>query len=163
MTSDNLEKVNTVLQLKQVRRDGAALLKGQEQKDFLKIREKYERQRAGAERLYRHEYKTRVEIAYRDLLTRAGAKQQDFKPRFFGIDRFNRHDLNRQAQLNVRLEHQQTMDRLDRQELRESKSFLEKCSQRKTYLETFKRSAERRREQTRRLKPERRHTPTMSD
>ena len=163
MTTDNLKMINSVLQLKQLHRKGAAMLKGQEQKDFIKIQEKYDHQRVRTEHLYTHEYKTRVQIAHRDLINKAGAKKRDLKPSFFGIDRFNKHDLNRQAQLNVRHDHQQTMDRLDGQELRESKSFLEKSSQRKTYLEDFKRSTDRRRAQTRRQSSERRRSPTMSD
>jgi len=163
MTTDNLKKINLALKLKQVRRDGRALLKGQEKKDFIGIKEKFDGRRTTAEQLYAHEYKTRVQIAHRDLMNRAGAKTTELKPRFFGIDRFNKHDLGRQAQLNVRLDHQQSMDRLDAQELRESKSFLEKSSRRKTYLEEFKNSAERRRTQSRRESPDRRRSPTMSD
>ena len=163
MITDNLKKINLVLQLKQLRREGAAMLKGKEQKDFIKIQEKHDHQRAITERLYNHEYTTRVGIATRKLQDEAGAKKRDFKPSFFGIDCFNKSDLSRQAQLNVRFDHQQTMDRLGGQELKESKSFLEKSSQRKTYLEDFKRSTERRRTQTRRQTSERRRSPTMSD
>ena len=163
MTTDNLKKINSILELKKLRREGSAMLKGPERQDFQRKQEKFDNQRVSAERLYGHEYKTRVQIAYRDLLNKAGAKKLEMKPRFFGIDRFNKHDLNRQAQLNVRLDHQQTMDRLDGQEVKESKSFLEKCSQRKTYLESFKKTAERRRTQTRRQNIERRQSPTMSN
>ena len=163
MATDNLEKINRVLQLKQMRRDGRTLLKGQEKKDFIRIKEKFDKQHTTAEQLYAHEYKTRVEIAYRRLLNQAGSKTLELKPRFVGIDRFNKHDLGRQAQLNVRLDHQQSMDRLDSQELKESTSFLEKSSQRKKYIETFKQSTERRRTQSRRESPERRRSQSMSD
>jgi len=134
MTTDNLEKINSILELKQLRRMGTAILKGQEKRDFEKIQEKFDKQRVVTERLYAHEYKTRVQVAHRDLLNKAGAKTLTLKPTFFGIDRFNKHDLNRQAQLNVRLDHQQSMDRLGSQELSEGKSFLQKCSQRKNIL-----------------------------
>lgn len=163
MTTDNLKKINSILELKQLRRVGSEMLKGQEKKIFQGIQKKIDRQRLDAERLYRHEYITRVQIAHRDLINKAGSKTLELKPRTFGIDRFNKSDLNRQAQLNVRFDHQQTMDRLDGQESRESKSFLSKCSQRKAFLETYKKSAERRRTQTRRQSSERRHSPTMSD
>ena len=163
MSTDNLNNINLALQLKQIRRDGRALLKGHEKSDFGTIGEKFDHQRSNSEQLYAHEYKTRVQIAYRDLLNKAGAKTVELKPRFFGIDRFNKHDLGRQAQLNVRLDHQQSLARLDRQELKESKSFLEKSSQRKKYLESFKQSTERRRTQSRRESPDRRRSQTMSD
>ncbi len=151
------------LQLKTLRREGAAMLNGQEKMDFLKIGEKFDQNRLTTERLYAHEYKTRVQIAYRDLVNKAGAKTFDLKPRFYGIDRFNKHDLNRQAQLNVRLDHQQSMDRLDGQELKESKSFLETSSRRKQYVENFKDATDRRKTHTRRQKSERHRSPTMSD
>ena len=163
MTTDNLKKINLALQLKQVRRDGGSLLKGQEKSDFGRIKEKFDKQRTTTEQLYAHEYKTRVQIAHRDLMNRAGAKTVDLKPRLFGIDRFDKHDLGRQAQLNVRLDHQQSMDRLDAQELKTSTVFLEKSSQRKKYLEDYKQATERRRTQSRRESPERRRSQTMSD
>lgn len=163
MTTDNLKQMNLAVQLKQVRRNGRALLKGQEKKDFIRIKEKYDEPRTTAERLYADEYEIRVQISHRDLMNRAGAKTKELKPRFFGIDRFNKHDLNRQAQLNVRLDHQQSMDRLDGQELKEGRAFLEKSSQRKEYLESFKKSTERRRTQSRRKSAERRRSPTMTD
>lgn len=165
MSSDNLEEINAILELKQMHRFGSNLLKGREQRDFLNIREKYDVRRDQAEQLYRSEYKVRVDIAYRDLLEKAGAKQPDLKPRFYGLDRFNSRDLSRQAQMNVRLDHQQLLDRLDAREMKESRAFLQKCSRAKTYLEEFKQSAERRRSQTRRQSPERRRSqsPTMSD
>ncbi len=163
MTTENLKKINSILELKQLRRVGSAMLKGQEKRDFENIQQKFDKQRVVTERLYAHEYKTRVQVAHRDLLNKAGAKTMELKPSFFGIDRFNKDDLNRQAQLNVRLDHQQSMDRLDSQELSESKSFLQKCSRRKEYLESFKKSTERRRSQTRRESPDRRRSPTMSD
>ena len=163
MTTDNLKKINLALQLKQVRREGRDLLKGQEKKDFIRIKEEFDESRTKAEQLYVDEYKIRVQIAYRDLMNRAGAKTTELKPRFFGIDRFNKHDLNRQAQLNVRLDHQQSMDRLGSQELKKSTSALQKSSQRKKYIEIHKRSAERRRTQSRRESPERRRSQTMSD
>ncbi len=163
MTTDNLKKINLALQLKQLRRNGRALLKGQEKKDFIRIKDKHDRQRTTSEQLYAHEYKTRVQIAYRRLLNRAGAKTPELKPRTFGIDRFNKHDLGRQAQLNVRLDHQQSMDRLDGQEMKDSRSFLEKSSQRKKYFESFKQTTERRKTQSRRESPERRRAQSMSD
>ena len=163
MATENLKKINLPLQLKQVRREGRALLEGQEKTDFGRINEKFDYQRVRTEQLYRHEYKTRVEIAHRVLMNRAGAKTPELKPRFFGIDRFNKFDLNRQAQLNVRFDHQQSMDRLDSQELKESKTFLEKSSQRKKYLADHKQATERRRTQYRRESPERRRSQSMSD
>ncbi len=161
MTTDNLKKINSVLELGQLRRAGSEMLKGQEKKVFQGIQESHDKLRTDAEQLYRHEYKTRVNIATRKLQNEAGAKKLDLKPSFFGIDRFNKSDLNRQAQINVRLDPQQTMDRLDAQEMKKSQSFLSKCSQRKIFLEIYKKSAERRRTQTRRQGHDRRHSQTQ--
>ncbi len=175
MTTDNLDQVNAALKLNNIRRAGVAVFKGQERegqkhksqelKDFENISEKFDKRRTDTERLYRAEYTTRVEIARRALIDKAGSKVRDFKPSFGMIDRFNSRDLTRQAQLNVRSDHQRSMDRLDSQELKESETFLEKSSQRKKYIKDFKHSSERRRTQSRRESPERRRSPsqTMGD
>lgn len=162
MTTDNLDKLNHIFRLKSIRREGPELLKGREREDFTNIAEKFDKHRTSAEQLYRAEYKTRVEVERRALMDRAGSKSWDHKPVFGMVDKFNRRDLTRQAQLNVRADHQRTMERLDRQELNETEGFLDKSSRRKEYLEAFKQSSGRRRAQTRRESVERRRSPSPS-
>lgn len=163
MTTDNLKKINSILELKQLRFRGSAILEGQEKTEFGRIQQKIDKQRVSAERLYSYEYRTRVDIAYRDLLNRAGAKTRELKPKYFGIDRFNKHDLSRQAQRNVRLDHEQSMDRLNALEMKESRSFLNTSSKRKAYVEGFKQATQQRRGEERRQSRQRRRSPTMSD
>lgn len=165
MTTDNIKKINAILDLKHLRREGAAMLEGQEKKQFVAIQEEFDKDRIDAEQSYRHEYKVRVDIAYRDLLTRSDANIPKPRPPMFSRGRASTHDLNRQAQTNVRFDHQQSMDRLDAQEMKQSKGFLEKSSRRETYIEEFKKPSERRRSETRRQSPERRRSlsQTISD
>lgn len=162
MPSDDLKKLDVKLQLKQISREGSEALEAEEKKAFESISERYEKMRIKEEQLYRAEYKTRVEVERRNLIDKAGSKTIQPAPRFAFGDRFNNRDLTRQAQLNVRSQHNQTMGRLDAQELKESKTFLEDSSKSKEFKEVFKQSAERRRSETRRQSPERRRTPTES-
>lgn len=163
MSGDNLDQVKRELRLRELRSVGEEVLQGRELHDFLGIKEKINARRLATEELYQSEYKTRVEVAYRDLLNDAAAKKLDHKPSFFGIDRFNKSDLMRQAQRNVRFDHHRSMERLDDLELKQSESFLDKCAQRKSVREAFKKTAERRRRHERRQNPDRRHSPTMTD
>ena len=162
MTESNLEAIQRELKLRELRRTGQKLLKGQERYDFIGIREKHDRARDETEELYRKEYRMRTDVAYQMLLRKAGALKPALKPRRFGIDRFNTNRLLNAAQQLVRFEHDRTMKRLDEREIADSTAFLEKCSQRKDYLEAFKQSADRR-TQERRHGPQRGPSPTMSD
>lgn len=157
MSENNLDALQRELKLRKVRQDGKRLLKGHELHDFLGIQEKQDRTRDETEKLYRDEYKIRVDVAYKMLLRKSGAKTREFSPPGFGLDRFNTRKLTRDAQMLVRFEHQRTMTRLDESELKQSTAFLEKCSQRKSYVEAFKQTSERR--QSERRSP----SPTISD
>lgn len=163
MSENNLDAIQRELELRKVRRDGAQLLKGRELYDFQTIREKHDHQRTETERLYQAEYKIRTDVAYQMLLRKTGSPKPVLKPRFFGADQFSTRKLNQNAQRLVRFQHEQTMARLDKSELTECSSFLDKCSERKRYVEQFKASSDRRRTQLRRQGSERRNTPTISD
>lgn len=162
MTESNLEAVQRELKLRELRRTGQKLLNGRERYDFIGIKEKYDRARDDTEELYRKEYKIRVDVALRVLMRKAASKAPEYKPPFFGTDRFNKQKLQLQAQRIVRHEHVKAMARLDDREIAESAAFLEKCTQRKAYLDAFKQSADRR-AQERRKGPARGPSPTMSD
>lgn len=165
MVTENIDKLSTVFKLRSIRRVGAEMLKGSEKEAFKTIHTGFEKERLKADQFYRAEYKTRVEVERRRLIDEAGSHKKEFKPSYGMFDRFNNNDLKRQSQLNVRSDHIRTMDRLDKQELKESEGFLQKSSQRKKYLSDFKQTSERRRAETRRQSPERRRSPsqTMSD
>ncbi len=162
MKESNLDAIQRELELRKLRRSGAETLKDRALHDFLSIREKYDHQRDDTERLYRAEYKMRADVAYQMLLRKAGSAKPELKPRFFGIDQFNSRKLTQNAQRLVRFQHEQTMARLDKNELKESRAFIEKCAQRENYADAFKKSSERR-SQERRQRIERRHKPTMSE
>lgn len=162
MNESNLDAIQRELALRKVRREGAGLLKGRELHDFLSIREKHNQERSDTERVYRAEYKMRVDVGYQMLLKKAGSLKPVHKPRFFGTDQFNTRRLQQHAERLVRFEHERTMARLDESELKDSRIFLEKCSQRRSYAESFNTSKDRR-NQERRKGPDRRHTPTLSD
>lgn len=157
MSESYRDAMQRELDLRKVRQAGLKLLKGRELYDFLGIKEKHDQERDAAEMLYRNEYKLRVDVAYQMLLKRATSKAPELKPRFVGHDRLNPSKLIHNAQKLVRFEHNRTMARLDARELKESTSFMEKCTQRTRYVEAFK-SASR---QTRKHTPT--QSPTMND
>jgi len=162
MTGSNLDALQRDLELRKIRREGAALLKGQERYDFMSIQDKYDHARTETEALYRREYKIRVDVAYQMLMRKAAAHKPELKPPGFGVDRFNKGTLTRDAQRLVRMEHARTMARLDESELRESRKFMEKSSQRQAFAHAFKSSATQR-QQTNGEGPTRGPSPSMSD
>ncbi len=64
MTTDNLKKINAILELKQMRHQGADMLKGREKADFQAIGDKFDDRRVATEQLYRGEYRT-ISLSWR--------------------------------------------------------------------------------------------------
>jgi hypothetical protein len=163
MSSNTLDQLKTTLQLNEARHQGEEILKGRELDDFRSIAKEFDEERSNTDQLYRDEYKVRINTAYQEALREAGSKKMALRPKWLGADKFSTNALMRQAQMKVRHDHNQDLARLDRQELEKTSGFLEKCAQRKEYVEAFKQVSDRRQMQSRRLQPDRRHTPTMSD
>lgn len=165
MDESNLDAIQRELELRKLRREGEKLLKGRERYDFMAIKEKHDHERSETERLYRDEYKMRLNVAYEMCLRKAGSPKPQIKPPIVGggADRFNKNALMRKAEFAVRLAHEKTLARIDQSELKQSRSFLEKSSQRKRFAEQFKSNSDRRQLQKPFTGPNRRHTPTISE
>ncbi len=156
MSHDQGERYRDAMQreinLRKVRKAGQELLQGRELYDFLSIKDGHDKARDTAEMLYSAEYKLRVNVVYKMLLKQATAKARAHKPRYIGSDRLDPNKLTRQAQMIVRFDHEQTKARIDERELSQSKSFMEKCTQRRAFVDSFKSAA----------RPARKHTPIQS-
>lgn len=165
MDESNLDAIQRELELRKLRREGEKLLKGRERYDFMAIKEKHDHERSETERLYRDEYKMRLNVAYKMCLRQAGSPKPAPKPPVLGdrADRFNKTALMRKAEFAVRLAHENSLVRIDESELKQSHSFLEKSSQRKRFAEQFKSISDRRQIQKPFTGPNRRHTPIMSE
>lgn len=159
MSESNLDAFQRELALRKVRSKGRELLNGQERYDFHGIQDKYDRQREETEFLYRSEYALRVDVAYQMLMRQAGSKKPELKPRSIGADKFSPNKLKLEAQKLVRFEHERTMARIDQNELKESRAFLEKSSQRRAYIDAFTEKAK----QSKSEHPARNPSPTLSD
>lgn len=158
MSSDQLKALRQMNTLSKIREFAKKHLTKNEHKAFAGIRARFDNKRIEAELFYKKEYQIRVDVALRLRQDKAGAKNTDYKPRFFGIDAFNTNDLTRLAQTDVRFDHKQSMMRLDAMEFKKCVQFVEKSSQRKKYLEEHKKSTERRAPESRRVQTERRRS-----
>lgn len=101
-------------------------LNGAEWKEFQQIKAKFEEQKLYEQRTFELEYKTRVEVARKRLINKAGEKNRDFKHRWFGSDRFDKDATLRQAKRQVRNEHAALLSHLDKQEMAEVEGLLER-------------------------------------
>lgn len=75
---------------------------------FRAITDAAQRQTVEENESYKADYALRVDKARQDLIRKAGAKTFDH-PTPYGTDRFNKDQINRQAQKNVRHEHERKL------------------------------------------------------
>lgn len=75
-------------------------------------------------------YKREVSQELMRLIDKAGSKEMRLIPKLFGIDRFGKEALTRQAQHNVQRAHHQACQTLSRRENRELQSALSAATSR---------------------------------
>lgn len=134
--------------LASLRREAANKLSGEDWRAFRKIKETIDAGRRFAQRDYALDYKSRVEIERKRIIARAGAKEKSFTPFWSRNDRFDAAATLRQAQRNVRKQHEQVMARLDRREREAVHALLGRAETRNQTRETpkqdFARATDRR-------------------
>ena len=122
------------------------------------ITKRYAREVNKQEKLYKRDYKTRVEKALQARIDKAGAKNLTLKHRLFGSDNFDKAALTRQAHRDVQHDHARRMAQLEIRETQELDTLVATAEQRdaaKQYLrekprKDFKRATERRKRPGRR-------------
>ncbi|MDD9911202.1 MAG: hypothetical protein OXR62_16160 [Ahrensia sp.] len=154
MTSDITQQLKQTYGKAALEREAARNLNGDEWKQFQQIKRKYADLIKFENRAYELEYKTRVEVVRKRLINKAGEKNRDFKHRWFGSDRFDKSDITRQAERQVRDEHRVLLDHLEKKEMAEIDGLLDQAGHRQKQREKpkndFARAADRRDGQERR-------------
>lgn len=86
---------------------------------------------------YRNHYNARINKERKAIIAKRGQMRVVPKPPF-AIDQFSRTSIDRQAQQNVRLAHQQRLNTIDEREVKALKSVIQKPEQRK--MQSFRKS-----------------------
>ena len=124
------EDLKSTFHLATLRNEAAKDLNASEWKKFQQIKTRHDDLRRFEQRAHEMEYKTRVEVARKRIINKAGAKNKDFKHRWFGNDQFDKSATNRQAHRNVRGQHHQLMAGIDKMEARDITKLLDTCEKR---------------------------------
>lgn len=123
------------------------------------ITKRYARETNKQEKLYKRDYKTRVEVALQARINKAGVKDRTFKYRLFGSDNFDKSALTRQAHRDVQHDHSRRISQLASREIQELNVLVSTVEQRdaskqqlrETIRDDFQRATDRR------SRPDRRH------
>ena len=118
------------------------------------IARKHDDLREVEQRNFHFEYDTRVEVASKRLINKAGAKNKDFKHKLFGSDNFDKSAIDRQAKRHVHAEHHNLLGHLEARKLIDLESLMDRSEHREALREKsiseFTRASERRQSQERR-------------
>ncbi|MCP4195979.1 MAG: hypothetical protein GY762_02420 [Proteobacteria bacterium] len=156
MTFDTGKELKNLYTMATLHREAAKTFSGDEWKEFQKIRKDTAELKRFEQRAFELEYKTRVGIARKRLINKAGEKNKDFKHKWFGSDGFDKAAIDSQAQKIVRGEHQKLMTHIDAQEVTKIESLADRSSHRKSMREKpkrdFTKAADRRKGAERRQK-----------
>jgi len=143
--------------LASLRQEAAKILNAKEWKEFQKIRAAHAGIKRVEQRAYEMEYITRVEVARKRLINKAGSKTRDFKHRWFGSDRFDKSAIGRQAHRQVKAQHAKLLGHLENQEIKDVQSLLNACEKRTRQREKpkrdFKQATNRRKDAQQRRQP----------
>jgi hypothetical protein len=139
-----------------LQREAEKTLTPSERVVFQKLTEKHDGRMRFERRRYELEYKTRVEVARKELIDQAGSKGRTFIPIWGGADRFDKAAIDRQAHRQVRHNHEKLMGRMNEAKAAEQDAFLDQCHHRRQQREKprrdFARAADRRSGLDRRVK-----------
>ena len=124
------EEIKRTFDLANLNHQAAKDFNAQEWKSYRKIIEKYDGLRRFEQRTFEVEYKTRVEVARKRLINKAGSKTKEFKHPWFGNDQFDKSAITRQARRNVRGNQNQLIAGIDNQQARETAKLLDTCEKR---------------------------------
>ena len=124
------EQIQETFRRVSLQREAAHGLKGEDWERYREIQDGYGQKIARERAIYSEEYDTRVEAASKALINRAGAKERSFLPRFLGVDRFQKAEIDRQAHRAVRQDHARTVQGLEDAMHGETEELLKAAEQR---------------------------------
>lgn len=141
--------------LLELRKEAARVLNNEEWKTYKKVVENLGGDRRYTKRAFELEYADRVSKAQRRLINKAGSVKRRLVDKRFGSDPFNKHEINRQAQLEVRASHRQDMARIDQRECDAIRPMLEnaqvRIQAREKPIKDFQKAVDRRLGEDRRV------------
>ncbi|KPQ05945.1 MAG: Motilin/ghrelin-associated peptide [Rhodobacteraceae bacterium HLUCCA12] len=108
-------------------REAGLKLTGEQWQRYRQLDEQFAKARKALNIAYSREYDTRVEMARRRLIDQAGSKNLNFKHRVFGRYAFDAGAITRQAQREVRFNHDAQVKALAIREHDAKESFLSQC------------------------------------
>lgn len=159
MTIDPGKEIRSLFAKAALEHEAAKNLNGDEWAAYREIQEAHAAQVRREERLYRAEYKTRLETARKRIIDQAGIKTAKLLPRWLGGDGFDSAAIDRQADRNVRHAHERLLSRLDQGKEAALKPLFRGSERREglrsTARDAFTQAADRRAGQERRRSPPR--------
>ena len=143
-------------ELYQLRHQLARTMNKEEWTAYRDISKKFEGKRRYTSRAYEIDSASRVDEVERRLIDKAGSIQRRFVPKFLGSDNFDKTEINRRAQSQVRDAHTKDMARIDTQECGELRTMLEhtkaRSIQKQKPIKDFQKAVDRRVGQDRRVR-----------
>lgn len=139
-----------------LRRQAAKILNKEEWTAYKKQADKFDGERRYVKRAYELEYPARIAKARRRLINEAGSVKRRLVHKVFGSDVFDKNEINRRAQMNVRRAHHSDLSRIDQRECDALRTMLNKSqnltAQREKPIKDFQKAVDRRSGQERRTR-----------
>lgn len=142
--------------LLELRKEAARMLNNDEWTAYKEVSSKLDSERRYTRRTFELEYADRVSEAQWRLIHKAGSVKRQLVDRRFGSDAFNKHQINRQAQLEVRSAHKRDMARIDDRECDALSTMLDsakaRVQAREKPIKDFQKAVDRRSGEDRRVR-----------
>lgn len=117
-------------ELYELRHQLARVMNQEEWEKYRKVSKSFTGKRRYTERAFELDEPARIDEARQRLINEAGSIKRNFVPKFLGADNFDKTEINRRAQNQVRDAHAKDMTRIDVEESTELRSMLENSAQR---------------------------------
>jgi hypothetical protein len=135
-------------ELYELRHQLARVMNKEEWDKYRSVSKNFADKRRYTERAFELDYPSRFDQARLRLIDEAGSIKRRFVPKFIGADNFDKSEINRRAQNQVRDAHAKDMARIDIQESKELRSMLEssdsRIQQREKPIKDFQTAVDRR-------------------
>ncbi|WP_371157012.1 hypothetical protein [Jannaschia sp. 2305UL9-9] len=142
--------------LYELRHNLARVMNETEWQKFRKVTEEFGGKRNFAKRAFELDYNQRFDEARRRLIDEAGSIKRSFVPKFMGSDHFDKTEINRRADKQVRDAHEKDLARIDVVETGVLRDMLENCEkrvmEREKPLRDFQKAVDRRAGSDRRVR-----------
>ena len=142
--------------LYELRHKLARVMNEKEWQEFRKVTEDFDGKRTFTKRAFELNYNQRFDEVRQRLIDEAGSVKRRFVPRFVGLDNFDKTEINRRADKQVREAHDSDLARIDVAEAGVLRDMLEKCDRRtmekEKPLREFQKAVDRRSGSDRRVR-----------